>query len=96
MVVTKRSNANQHADLNGYTQASVDDFQWVDGDLDTNTDWRSALSGCDVVIHLAARVHVMHDQAVGPLSEYLKIKLENKSALLSFLMFLIIVLTTKL
>ena len=31
------------------------------GDIDDSTDWHNALSNCDVVIHLAASVHVMYD-----------------------------------
>ena len=37
------------------------------GDLDTNTDWRGALTGVDAVIHCAARVHVMQETAADPL-----------------------------
>ncbi len=33
------------------------------------TDWSSALQNIDTVVHLAARVHVMNDGAVDPLSE---------------------------
>jgi UDP-N-acetyl-alpha-D-quinovosamine dehydrogenase len=33
-------------------------------------DWRAALSGVDVVVHLAARVHVMRDQAADPLAAF--------------------------
>lgn len=33
------------------------------GDLGPSTDWRIALEGVDAVVHLAARVHVMHDHA---------------------------------
>ncbi len=40
------------------------------GNLSASTDWRSALTGCDAVIHLAARVHVMDDTAKGPLALY--------------------------
>ena len=40
------------------------------GDIDANTDWKSALLNCDVVIHLAARVHVMREGAKDPLSEF--------------------------
>lgn len=29
------------------------------GEIDGNTDWSSALAGCDAVVHLAARVHMM-------------------------------------
>ena len=42
----------------------------VVGNLDASTDWRPALTGCDVVIHLAARVHVMNDAAQDPLALY--------------------------
>lgn len=43
------------------------------GDLGASTDWSSALSGVEVVIHTAARVHVMHDSANDPLTEYRKV-----------------------
>lgn len=42
----------------------------VVGYLDTSTDWRSALTGCDAVVHLAARVHVMNDSIENPLALY--------------------------
>lgn len=38
--------------------------------LDALTDWRSALTGCDAVVHLAARVHVMNDSTENPLALY--------------------------
>jgi UDP-glucose 4-epimerase len=40
------------------------------GNLDASTDWQSALTGCDAVVHLAARVHVMDDTAHNPLALY--------------------------
>jgi nucleoside-diphosphate-sugar epimerase len=40
------------------------------GEFDDNTDWGNALSGMEVVIHLAARVHVMSDDARDPLAEF--------------------------
>ena len=42
----------------------------VVGAIDGETDWHDALIGVDVVVHLAARVHVMRDGAVNPLNEY--------------------------
>jgi UDP-glucose 4-epimerase len=42
----------------------------VVGNLDASTDWRPALTGCDAVLHLAARVHVMEDAAQNPLALY--------------------------
>lgn len=42
----------------------------VVGDMNAGTDWRAALAGIDVVVHLAARVHVMNDQAADPLAAF--------------------------
>jgi nucleoside-diphosphate-sugar epimerase len=42
----------------------------VVGDINPHTNWSDALLGVDVVIHLAARVHVMNDVATDPLTEY--------------------------
>ena len=49
----------------------------VVGDIDGQTDWREALQGVDVVVHLAARVHIMDDQASDPLAEYRKTNLDG-------------------
>lgn len=40
------------------------------GTLDAHTDWTEALRGVDRVVHLAARVHVMDEQAADPLAEF--------------------------
>lgn len=40
------------------------------GDIDVKTDWTTALKGVEVVIHLAARVHVMREKAADPLLEF--------------------------
>lgn len=45
------------------------------GDVDDATDWIDAIKDIEVVIHLAARVHVMHDTVVDPLAEFRKINL---------------------
>ncbi len=42
----------------------------VVGDICGTNDWAAALDGCDAVIHLAARVHVMHDTTQNPLALY--------------------------
>lgn len=46
------------------------------GSLDEHTDWSKALQGVGVVIHLAARVHVMNDDASDPLTEFRRINTE--------------------
>ena len=38
--------------------------------IDSSTNWSDALSGVDVVIHCASRVHVLHDQVADPLAAY--------------------------
>jgi len=45
--------------------------------IDERTVWAEALSGCAVVIHLAARVHVMNDHASDPLVEFRKTNVEG-------------------
>ena len=42
----------------------------VVGDISAPTKWSDALHGIDAVVHLAARVHVMHDTAIDPLAEF--------------------------
>jgi nucleoside-diphosphate-sugar epimerase len=37
--------------------------EYVVGDIDNAPDWTISLQGCEVVVHLAARVHVMHEKA---------------------------------
>ena len=43
------------------------------GEIGPKTDWTSALVGVDVVIHLAARAHVMVDEEVDPLAIYRRV-----------------------
>lgn len=50
-------------------------------EIDGSTDWRDALQGASVVIHLAARVHVMHESAVDPLAEFRKVNVEGPERL---------------
>lgn len=43
------------------------------GQLDGQTNWTESLREVDVVIHLAARVHVMRDDANNPLEEFRRV-----------------------
>ncbi|MGZ8257232.1 MAG: UDP-glucose 4-epimerase family protein [Gallionella sp.] len=47
------------------------------GEMNTDTDWTQALQGVGTVIHLAARVHVMHDSSANPLDEFRKVNLHG-------------------
>ena len=49
--------------------------------IDGGTNWKDALQGVDVVIHLAARVHVMKDVAADPLAEFLKVNMRGTANL---------------
>lgn len=42
----------------------------VVGDMNGKNDWTAVLIGCEAVVHLAARVHVMDDTAQAPLALY--------------------------
>jgi nucleoside-diphosphate-sugar epimerase len=42
------------------------------GNIDQDTNWQYALQGVDIVIHLAARVHVMNETSANPLQEFRK------------------------
>ncbi len=45
--------------------------------LSSSTDWSSALADVSIVIHTAARVHIMKDKAGGALNEYRKVNVEG-------------------
>lgn len=53
--------------------------RWLQADqvlinrLECQSDWSEALEGMDIVIHLAARVHIMNDTSNFPLDEYCKV-----------------------
>lgn len=49
--------------------------------LGFETDWRDALVGIEIVIHLAARVHIMDDAATDPLTEFRKVNVEGTAHL---------------
>lgn len=46
-------------------------------ELAPDTQWEHLLEGCDAVVHLAARAHVMKEQAVDPMAEFRRINVEG-------------------
>lgn len=46
------------------------------GDLVTQKNWAQILDGCNSVVHLAARVHVMDETSTDPLLEFRKMNVE--------------------
>jgi nucleoside-diphosphate-sugar epimerase len=49
----------------------------VTGDLLPHSDWSDALKGISVVVHCAARVHVMTDTAANPLDEFRRVNVQG-------------------
>lgn len=49
----------------------------VVGEIGNNTKWDEALKGVDVVIHLAARVHVMHEESSDTLSKFRSVNVDG-------------------
>lgn len=51
------------------------------GNLDASTEWDAALDGVDTVIHLAARVHVMRENAADPLAAFREVNVAGTERL---------------
>jgi len=49
--------------------------------VDGSTSWHEALQGCDSVVHLAARVHVMNDKSTDPVREFRRVNVEGTAHL---------------
>ncbi|WP_372239445.1 UDP-glucose 4-epimerase family protein [Pseudomonas sp. 2FE] len=67
VAVIRRDNAQTPA---GVMRAKVES-------LGPDCQWQSALNGVRVVIHAAARVHMMNDQVADPLTEFRKVNVEG-------------------
>jgi nucleoside-diphosphate-sugar epimerase len=53
----------------------------VMGDLGADPNLKGALENVAVVVHLAARVHMMHDDAADPLKEFRRVNVDGTEAL---------------
>ena len=62
------------AELKGATFVEV-------GDLTAQTDWSMALAGADAIVHLAARVHVMQETEIDPLTAFRAVNVDGTSNL---------------
>jgi len=49
--------------------------------VDGGTDWSEALAGVDAVVHLAARVHVMHESEADPLAAFRSVNADGTNHL---------------
>ena len=63
---------------------SLPGSEWVRiGNIGADTDWQAALQGIEVVVHLAARVHVMRETALDPLAVYREVNVAGTVRLAS-------------
>lgn len=51
------------------------------GDIGPSTRWRDALDGVDAIVHLAARVHMMREEATDPLAAFRLVNVDGTIAL---------------
>ncbi len=61
--------SRRQMDYRPVSRASAPGFVAI-GTIGGDTDWSEALAGVDVVMHLAARVHVMNESAADPLAAF--------------------------
>lgn len=47
------------------------------GDITLQKNWKEIIGDCDVIVHLAARVHIMNEQTDNPLIEFRKVNVEG-------------------
>ena len=52
------------------SKVNINDEVAIVGNIDPDTDWSDALEGVDVIVHLAARVHIMKEEISDPLHEF--------------------------
>jgi nucleoside-diphosphate-sugar epimerase len=72
-LVTK-SHYNVVATMRNKEASITSDYESISvGNIEKNTVWTEALSGVDVVIHTAARVHVMYEASLNPLEEFRRV-----------------------
>lgn len=55
----------------------VNTFKHHISNIDSSTDWMPSLEDCSVVVHLAGRVHVMHELSGDPLEAYRMVNVEG-------------------
>lgn len=53
----------------------------VVGEIGPDAEWSDALRGCDAVVHLAARVHVMHEVVADSVTEFERVNTQGTSRL---------------
>lgn len=60
----------------GQNGAEAAEVHWFE-ELSASTSWRSFVASMEVVIHCAARVHIMNELSADPLTEFRKVNVEG-------------------
>ena len=63
--------------MNAAVRRNAKSGEFVVEDIASHTDWLLPLQGCETVIHLAARVHVLTDRAVEPLEAFRSVNVQG-------------------
>lgn len=61
--------------IDGEVTSGIEPF--VVGEINDATNWSSALHDVNTVVHLAARVHIMHDPAADPLAAFRTVNVQG-------------------
>lgn len=75
-LISKVSSASKFS-VYGAVRSGRQEGNFVVGNLDGASVWKQALNGKNVVIHTAARAHIMKDEVSDPLAEYRKVNVEG-------------------
>jgi UDP-N-acetyl-alpha-D-quinovosamine dehydrogenase len=70
-----------HCVLNAVRVRSGFQHQVIIPSIDAGTQWAEALVACDIVIHCAARVHVMNESVSDPLQAFREVNVEGTANL---------------
>lgn len=68
-------------DCVGFSRAVTSNSFVSVGDIGTNTAWMPHLAGAEVLIHLAARVHVMYEKSADPLAQFRQVNVQGTLSL---------------
>jgi nucleoside-diphosphate-sugar epimerase len=74
----------QGHDVRGATRTSSSDLQIPTvavGNVGPDTDWSAAVTGCDVIVHLAAHVHVMRGEAGDAAGDFNRVNVQGSENL---------------
>lgn len=58
-------------------EATLSSQSFVVGNIDGETNYSTAIAGVNVVIHAAARAHIMRDEVADPLAEYRRVNVDG-------------------